>query len=847
MREPDESSPRRIGLNEVLNTEDLTRRPQRPTDHAAEADAIASLIDALVADPRSIPQALVDSALTLCRAESVGINIREPGHPGFSEERFRWLAVSGSWAKYKGEVLSRSENPSGLVLDRNSPILFDRPGRHYTTLSRMSPEVYEALIVPFQADGNPVGTIWAIHHEPSRSFDIEDLRLLTRLARFASASHRIIASREAQDDVRADTEPAGESGEIPRDSLLGNGEKFRALVNLFAQATWETDAGGKIVTDLPDWQAYTGQLPGEAWSNAVHPDDREAALANWQSAIASGAPLDSEFRLRDSEGHWRWTNVRATPLRYRDGSIRKWVGMNVDITTRKEAENALRELLAAGQMAYWIWDPDGETLIVSEWMAELFGLPPGESRRNISQNFQVVHPEDRPRLQTLTEQGLRKGEGWHTEFRVIRPSDGSTIWLEERARVSHDPAIGKTRFHGLIWDITDRKQAEATVRASEERLRLALSAARMGVWLWDVGGDEHVRDANLNRLLGLEPVETRQPFAEFLALIHPDDRAIVDSAFHNAIRKGHPLNVEFRVVRPDGAVHWLRDQGDLFHVAEGHPPRLAGACIDVTDLKEAEEALRHSRDELEERVVERTEELARANTAIHNEMVARTELLRRLVSAQEDERRRIARDLHDGLGQELTALLLGLGDLEKVIPEDSDKRERLRDVESAAARIGREIHDLAVDLRPTALDDLGLAPALATYVARWSERTGVNAEFQRLGFDGDRFPSEIETTVYRVIQEALNNVAKHAGARFASVIVERRANELIALVEDDGRGFNPSRSLEAERQSLGLLGMRERVSLVAGTLLIESEPGQGTTVRVRIPLEPASEGPADGG
>src|SRR5262249_5903473 len=150
---------------------------------------------------------------------------------------------------------------------------------------------------------------------------------------------------------------------------------------------------------------------------------------------------------------------------------------------------------------------------------------------------------------------------------------------------------------------------------------------------------------------------------------------------------------------------------------------------------------------------ERTAELARANAAL-------TQLLRRLVTAQEDERRRVTRDLHDRLSQDLTALILGLKALERVVPEGEPGHERLREFEAIVGRIGREVHDLAVELRPTALDDIGLGAALAESVARWSERTGVAAEFQAPGLEGHRLPQEVETTVYRLVQEALNNVAR---------------------------------------------------------------------------------------
>src|SRR5262249_41019534 len=139
----------------------------------------------------------------------------------------------------------------------------------------------------------------------------------------------------------------------------------------------------------------------------------------------------------------------------------------------------------------------------------------------------------------------------------------------------------------------------AELRSSETRFRLTLEAARMGTWTWDVAADTHTRDANLNRLLGLEPVESTHVLGEFLDLVHADDRATVADAFASSVEQGRPLKVEFRVVRPDGAVRWLRDQGDIFDgIRQGGSRHMAGACIDVTDVKEAEAALRASEERL---------------------------------------------------------------------------------------------------------------------------------------------------------------------------------------------------------------------------------------------------------
>jgi PAS domain S-box-containing protein len=375
----------------------------------------------------------------------------------------------------------------------------------------------------------------------------------------------------------------------------------------------------------------------------------------------------------------------------------------------------------------------------------------------------------------------------------------------------------------VSYDITDRKRAEAAQARAEEQLRLALTAARMGIWQWDVMADEHARDENLNRLLGLPPERTRRPFADFLAHVHPDDRPAVAAAFDRSVKHARPLNVEFRVVWPDGAVRWLRDQGDVFHTAGS--PRLSGACMDITGLKETEEALRRVRDELEERVATRTADL-------QEEMTQRQELSRRLATVQEDERQRLARDLHDQVGQTLTAIALGLGAVRAAGPLPPAATDRLAGVQKLTDDLGRQLHDLAVRLRPTALDDIGLYAAVGQLLADWSARTGVRVESAVPDLSAARLPPEVETTLYRVVQEALTNVARHARAGRATVTLTRHEGHVLAVVEDDGGGFDP----DAATERLGIVGMRERVSLVGGTLEIESRPGGGTAVFVRIPV-----------
>lgn len=249
---------------------------------------------------------------------------------------------------------------------------------------------------------------------------------------------------------------------------------------------------------------------------------------------------------------------------------------------------------------------------------------------------------------------------------------------------------------------------------------------------------------------------------------------------------------------------------------------------------------------LEARVKQRTanldvahEELRAANERLRVEMeqqqhayMLRREAVQRISAAQEDERRRLSRELHDQLGQDCAALLIGLRSLEREAP---DRAPRVRELVTLANRISTEIHSVAIELRPTALDDIGLEAALVSYTELWSKRTGIEIQLHTTGFDGPRPPRETELALYRIVQEALTNVMKHARAQHVSIIVERHAGEVRAVIEDNGCGFDVE-AIKQRPPRLGLLGMEERAAELNGSVTIESGIDQGTSVFVRIPL-----------
>jgi PAS domain S-box-containing protein len=356
----------------------------------------------------------------------------------------------------------------------------------------------------------------------------------------------------------------------------------------------------------------------------------------------------------------------------------------------------------------------------------------------------------------------------------------------------------------ILRDITQRKQTEAALRQSEERLTLAFEGAQEGVWDWNLETGAVVYSRRWKQMLGYADEEIEPHVRAWERLLHPDDMPRAAQVHAGVLRGERAYEGEFRLRHKDGHYVDVLSRGYPVRREPGGPVvRIVGTHFDLTARRQAD--------------AERT----------------RAELLSRMVFAQEDERRRIAREMHDQFGEQLTTLALRIAALKESCRTRPDLAAQVEALDAVAKQLDRDVDHLVWQLRPTALDDLGLRAALANYVQDWSRRVHVAAELHTSGLLDERLPSEVETALYRIAQEALNNVAKHARAGSVEIILERRADQVLLVIEDDGVGFEPAQ-VERERQGFGLLGMEERAALVGATLEIESTP-TGTTILVRMP------------
>ncbi len=638
-----------------------------------------------------------------------------------------------------------------------------------------------------------------------------------------------------------------------------------ALANI-GDAVIVTDTQGRVTFLNPVAQSLTGCAQEDAAGKpfrTVFPvmDENTRRPVNDPIAevLTSGAivGLGSQPVLFARDGTEWFLENSAVPIREHAGDIVGVVLVFRDITARRRAERAAADACA---YAEGIVETVREPLVVldaslrvktaNQSFYRTFQANPAATEGRFL--FELGNGQwDIPRLRELLEEILPRNTHFD-DFEVDHEFEG----LGQRTMVLNARRIYREGHRTelillAIEDRTESRRAAYALNDSETRYRRLFETAQDGILILDADRRQII-DANpfLTQMLGYAREELVGKELWEIGLFR--DIEVNKAAFRELQEKGYIRYEDLPLQTKDGRHIDVEFVSNVYAVNQ---QKIIQCNIrDITDRTRAEEALREAHARLEKRVEERTAALTQANEALTAEIerreqaeAARQDLLQRLLTAQEEERHRIARELHDQMGQHLTALILGLKILKDGTPPLSAQHERLHQLQQLTDLIGKEVHHLALELRPTALDDLGLHTTLMNYVEGWSERSGVAVDFHSTGLEADRLPPLLETALYRIVQEGLTNVLKHAQARRVSLILQRSPNQMVAILEDDGCGFDPpgDRQGAAVPDRLGLLGMRERVALLGGTLTIESTPGKGTTIFVRIPFPADQRGGRD--
>lgn len=499
------------------------------------------------------------------------------------------------------------------------------------------------------------------------------------------------------------------------------------------------------------------------------------------------------------------------------------------------AERALGDALAfAESIVDTIRDPllvldDGLRVVTAgREFYRAFGVTPEETTGRLVYDL-GNRQWDIPGLRTLLEEILPRSTTFR-DFEVEHTFEqiGRRVMLLN-ARTLHREQHDTRRILLIIEDVTEQRDAERARHAAEVRFTEMVRNVRdHSIFLTDPDGVITSWNVAAERVIGY--AEAEAVGRHYSLIFTPEDRhnGLPEWELRTAREQGRAEDERWHL-RKDGGRFWALGIVTPLRDPDGRLTGFSKILRDITDRKRMEGELRDAKDRLEER----TAALGGALQSLEAEMVQRRDLARRLSTVQEDERKRVARDLHDSVGQLLAGLSLALRAVEASGDLPAPAAARLAEVQRVADLLGKEVHALAVRLRPTSLDDLGLEAALGQLVAEWSARTAVRADLHAGGLSGGRLPAEVETTVYRIVQEALTNVARHARATQASVALTVLDGTVTVAVDDDGAGFDPE---AGPRGRLGLMGMRERAAQAGGELDVESRPGAGTTVVARIPL-----------
>ena len=483
------------------------------------------------------------------------------------------------------------------------------------------------------------------------------------------------------------------------------------------------------------------------------------------------------------------------------------------VTGRKLAERELAQandrLRLAMEAAKTVgWDRDvktgGDTLFGD--LQSMFGIPSEVYHGLVDDFHRYLHPSDRRRVLEAIKDAMENKKPYAAEFRILRP-DGTMRWVAARGKFYYSPEGEPERMLGMSVDITERKLMEVTLRESEERLRLAAQAGKMYAFDWDVLSDVIIRSGEATQILGLTGESVRLTKQELLASVHPEDRATFTAANSEPTPESPSSQISYRLLRPDGSILWLERTGHAIFDEQGRMVRMMGMVADVTERKLAEEAL--------------------------------AKVGGRLIEAHEQESTRIARELHDDIGQRLALLANNLALMEQHPPDSvAEVRNSVHEQLKRLNEIAADVQAMSHRLHSSKLQLLGIVAAANGFCQELAEQHEVEIGFTHVGIPST-VPDHVSLCLFRVLQEALQNAVKHSGARHIDAELRGGPDEILLDVRDSGLGFDPEAVVN--NRGLGLVSMQERVNLVKGAFSIDSRPGRGTTIHVRVPLSPKNE------
>jgi PAS domain S-box-containing protein len=461
-----------------------------------------------------------------------------------------------------------------------------------------------------------------------------------------------------------------------------------------------------------------------------------------------------------------------------------------------ESEARLREAQSIAQCGSWVWDITRDRMYWSDEMYRILGLVP----QSVAADGRLIHPDHDRYYVAKMREASDTHRPYSAEHRIVRPN-GEERFVVESGQPKYDSQQKPVSMIGTLLDVTERRQVERALRESEERFRTMADGAPIMMWM--AGVDKLCTDFNLGWLKFTGRSIEQELGNGWAEGVHPDDLQRCLKSYIEAFDARLPFTIEYRLRRHDSQYHWISDAGSPRFLADGTFAGYIGCCLDIHDRKAGE--------------------------------LARLELTRRLMGAQEAERSRIARELHDGIGQEIALLSIQMQRASASISQmpGGGKNLGMQQLSDKLAAIGVHVGLLSHQLHSSELEFLGLTVAITKLCREFSEEYPI-----KVTCTCSRIPAQLNNdialTFLRIVQESLHNVAKHSGAKTVQVEVIGTTEEFSLSVCDDGAGFDVQGSKAAA--GLGLISMRERMHVIGGEFAIESTPDVGTCIRARVSL-----------
>jgi PAS domain S-box-containing protein len=716
---------------------------------------------------------------------------------------------------------------------------------HREMMRRLGLKSY--MVVPMVARGRNHGAITFVSAESGRRYDESDLRLAEELARTAAlAVDNAKLYEEAQREIS--------DRKVVEARLKEAEARFRTLVEHTPAITYMEAADKHAENDAflyisPQVEAVLGYRP-EEWTSdpllfrkTIHPDDRERVLAEDARTNITGEPFQMEYRQRAKDGRVIWVRDESILVRDHDGGKPYWLGVQFDITDRREAEEALRQSegryrTVVKQAAEGIFIVDIETKLILEANAayrNLLGYS-AQDMLGLGLTLYDVVAHDRESIDRYVDRILQNRVQFLGERRHRR-KDGSLVDVEVGSSVISYG--GGEALCVIVHDITER-------RRSAERLQRSLDALLALYEAGQILGSSLQREEIGSRLL---EIARRVSSLTAAVIAVPDEEGelrIWRSTGLEGLRRDDRFSQEAlasreRVLqtRKHQAVRLPGDADEPYLVGLNLPLLVRDRIIGVLEAYGPESLLERQN---EETLISLANQGASAleNARLYADLAEREnrlqDLIRKLITAQEEERRKVSYEVHDGLAQTAAGAHQLLQAFSRRHPPDTEQgRKDLDRVLQLVQQTVGEARYVIADLRPTALDDLGLGAAVRLQVEKISEE-GCEVDYEE-ALGNDRLPTEVETALFRVTQEALTNVRKHAPSARVKISLRQSNNGVQLQVRDWGPGFDPERASDGggPGERLGLSSMRERVALLGGNLEVRSKPGEGTEVVAEIP------------